>query len=246
MYHEFEGATLMGEGEVTVLLAFGAGFLSFISPCVLPLYPAFLSYITGMSLDDLQNDKKKFNVNSLLHTTFFLLGFSLFFLLLGFSTSYIAEFLKVYEGLIRQLGSIVIIFFGLVIIGFFNFEFLMKDRSIKFKNRPSGFLGTFLIGFAFSLGWTPCTGPILTIALTMAAATPSYGMPLMIAYILGFAIPFFVLSFFVGKLSWVRKHSQKLVKIGGWIMIFFGILLFFDFMTKFTSLLAEWTGFKGF
>lgn len=235
----------MGE-DVSIILAFGAGFLSFISPCVLPLFPAFLSYITGMSVSELTDENKKFNKSSLLHTIVFLLGFSLVFIMLGFSTNIIAEYLKMYQGLIRQIGAIVIVFFGLVIVGAINFEFLMKDRSISFKNRPTGYLGSFLIGLAFSMGWTPCMGPILAIVLSMAAAQPTQGLVLMISYVLGFAIPFLVLSFFVGKMNWIKKYSGKLVKIGGYIMIFFGIVLFFDWMTKFTSFLAEWTGFYGF
>lgn len=244
-YRIAKGGYSMGE-EVSILIAFGAGFLSFISPCVLPLYPAFLSYITGMSVNELKNDNNKINKNSIIHTIIFLVGFSLVFIMLGFSTSIFSKYLLMYQGLIRQIGSIVIIFFGLVIVGIFNFEFLMKDRSISFKNRPTGYIGSFLIGLAFSMGWTPCMGPILVIVLSMAAQDPSQGLIVMIAYVLGFAIPFLLLSFFVGKMTWIRKHSAKLVKIGGYIMIFFGILLFFDFMTKFTSLLAEWTGFKGF
>src|SRR5699024_320175 len=137
------------------------------------------------------------------------------------------------------------VFFGLVIVGFLNFKFLMKDRKITFKNRPAGFIGSFFIGMAFSMGWTPCTGPILMVVLALAASNPEQGMIYMISYVLGFAIPFLLLSFFVGKLDIVKRHSMKIVKIGGYIMIFFGIALFFDWMTKLTSLLAEWTGFYG-
>ena len=132
--------------DINVFLAFGAGFLSFISPCVLPLYPAFLSYITGMSIDEISDDSNKINKNSLIHTIFFLLGFSSVFVMLGFSTSFIAEFLLANQNIIRQIGAILIVFFGLVIVGVLNFEFLMKDKKIRFKNRPTGFLGSFVIG----------------------------------------------------------------------------------------------------
>src|SRR5690625_5299221 len=128
--------------------------------------------------------------------------------MLGFSTSFIAEFLKVNQSLIRQIGAILIIFFGLVIVGLLNFEFLMKDRRITFKNRPTGFFGSFVIGLAFSMGWTPCTGPILAIVLSLAATHPDQGLLLMISYVLGFAIPFLLLSIFIGKLNWFRKNSR--------------------------------------
>jgi len=232
--------------EINVFIAFGAGFLSFISPCVLPLYPAFLSYITGMSVNEISDESKKLNKNSLIHTIFFLLGFSSVFVMLGFSTSLIAEFLIKHQNLIRQIGAILIVFFGLVIVGVLNFEFLMKDRKITFKNRPAGFFGSFVIGLAFSMGWTPCTGPILVIVLSLAATHPNLGMVMMISYALGFSIPFLLLSIFIGKLNWIKRNSLKLVKIGGYIMIFFGVALFFDWMTKVTSFLAEWVGFFGF
>lgn len=103
----------------------------------------------------------------------------------------------------------------------------MKDKKITFKNRPAGFVGSFIIGMAFSLGWTPCTGPILAIVLSLAASEPQLGMIMMISYVLGFSLPFLILSFFIGKMKWIRNHSQLFVKIGGYIMIFMGVALFF-------------------
>lgn len=229
-----------------MFIAFGAGFLSFISPCVLPLYPAFLSYITGMSVNDLKEENAMFNLKSLLHTVFFLIGFSSIFIVLGFYTSFIGQFLQTWQDIIRQIGAILIIFFGLVIVGILNFEFLMKDKKITFKNRPSGFFGSFIIGMAFSLGWTPCTGPILMSVISLAATDPNAGLIMMIAYSLGFSIPFLLLSFFIGKMKWIKRNGPRLVKIGGYVMIFMGIFLFFDLMTKLTSFLAGWFGFVGF
>jgi len=232
--------------EINLFIAFGAGFLSFVSPCVLPLFPAFLSYITGMSVSELSEDNKMLTKKSLLHTIMFLIGFSAVFIMIGFSTNIVADFFIKYQNLIRQIGAILIIFFGLVIVGLLNFNFLMKDRRVSFKNRPAGYIGSFLIGMAFSMGWTPCTGPILMIVISLAATNPDQGMIMMISYVLGFAIPFLVLSFFIGRMNWIKKHSNKIVKIGGYIMIVFGIALFFDWMTKLTSILADWTGFYGF
>lgn len=232
--------------EINIFLAFGAGFLSFISPCTLPLYPAFLSYITGMSVSEIKEENKRMNKRALLHTIFFLIGFSSIFIMIGFTASFISEFLLTYQDSIRQIGAVLIIFFGLVIVGVFNFKFLMQDKKIKFKNRPGGFFGSFLIGMAFALGWTPCTGPILAIVLSLAATNPDIGMVMMISYILGFSIPFLVLSFFISKLKWIKKHSVRIIKFGGYIMIFMGIALFFDWMTKLTAFLAGWFGFYGF
>lgn len=232
--------------EVNVFLAFGAGVLSFISPCVLPLFPAFLSYITGMSVSEIQTDNKSLTKKSIVHTIIFLLGFSVIFIVLGFSMGFVSQFFETYKSLIRQIGAILVIFFGLVVIGFFNFEFLMKDRKITFKNRPAGYVGSFLIGMAFSMGWTPCMGPILASVVILASQYPEQGALLMVSYVLGFSIPFLILAFFLGKLNMIKKHNVLLMKIGGYVMIFFGVMLFFDWMTKLTSRLAEWTGFYGF
>ncbi|PLT32084.1 cytochrome c biogenesis CcdA family protein [Bacillus sp. V5-8f] len=233
--------------DVNVLLAFGAGFLSFISPCCLPLYPAFLSYITGMSVGEIKSENAMLQRRSLFHTLFFLLGFSIIFIALGFSASLLGRFFDEYQDLIRQLGAIMIIFFGLIVVGVFQPKFLMKDTRFEFKNRPGGYFGSVLIGLAFAAGWTPCTGPILSAVFVMAGTNPGSSIAYMVAYILGFSIPFFILSFFIGRLKWIKKYSNSIVKIGGYLMIVMGIVLFFDWMTKiiivFSNLFGGFTGF---
>ncbi|MBM7701972.1 cytochrome c biogenesis CcdA family protein [Metabacillus iocasae] len=234
-------------GDINLFLAFGAGFLSFISPCCLPLYPAFLSYITGVSVSDLKEENGMLERKSLLHTTFFLLGFSSIFIAIGFGTSLIGSWFIDYQDLIRQVGAILIIFFGLVVIGIFKPRFLMTDRKLTFSNKPSGLIGSSLIGMAFAAGWTPCTGPILVSVIALAATNPGSGMLYMIAYSLGFSIPFFIMSFFIGKMKWIKKHNLKIVKIGGYAMIAMGIVLYFDWMTKIiiytSNLFGGFTGF---
>ncbi|MED3624152.1 cytochrome c biogenesis CcdA family protein [Neobacillus thermocopriae] len=233
--------------DVNIFMAIGAGFLSFISPCCLPLYPAFLSYITGMSVGEIKSENAMLQKRSLLHTLFFLIGFSVIFIAIGFGTSFVGSFFREYKDLIRQLGAIFIVFFGLMIVGVLKPEFLMKDRRIEFKNRPSGYLGSILIGMAFAAGWTPCTGPILGFVISLAASNPSQGVIYMTAYSLGFAVPFFILSFFVGRLNWIKRNSVKIMKIGGTIMIIMGVVLFFDWMTKIIQFLSPlFGGFTGF
>lgn len=232
--------------DVNIFLAFGAGVLSFISPCCLPLYPAFLSYITGMSVSELKAENAMLQKRSLLHTLFFLIGFSVIFVAIGFTSSFVSGFFTQYQDLIRQIGAIFIVIFGLMVIGVFKPESLMKERRFEFKNRPAGFLGSILIGMAFAAGWTPCTGPILSAVLALTASNPGSGMAYMISYILGFAIPFFVLSFFLGKMQWIRKNSGRIMKIGGYIMIAAGIMLFFDWMTRLLGYLIYVFDFKGF
>jgi len=233
--------------DLNIFFAFGAGFLSFISPCTLPLYPAFLSYITGMSLDELQSDSKRMNKTGMLHTLFFLIGFSIIFVALGFGTSFLGAFFQENIVILRQVGAIFIVLFGLVVSGLFTPTFLMKERKIQFKNRPAGYFGTVLIGLGFSAGWTPCMGPIIGAIIALAGTNPGSGMLYMLTYVLGFAIPFFVLSFFVTKIGVIRKYSNSIMKIGGYIMIAVGILLFFDGMTYIIIWLSPiFGGFTGF
>ncbi len=233
--------------DLNLFIAMGAGFLSFISPCCLPLYPAFLSYITGMSVGEIKSDNGMLQRRSLMHTIFFLIGFSIIFVAIGFGTSFIGSFFIEYQDLIRQIGAIFIVFFGFIIIGFINPTFMMKDHRFEFKNRPSGFIGSILIGMSFAAGWTPCTGPILMSVILLAGSNPESGIVYMLAYSLGFAIPFLLLSFFIGRMNWIRKHNVKIMKIGGYIMIIMGIFLFFDWMTAIISLLtALFGGFTGF
>jgi cytochrome c-type biogenesis protein len=233
--------------DINLFLAFGAGFLSFISPCTLPLYPAFISYITGMSLDELKSDSKRMSKSGMLHTLFFLIGFSIIFIVIGFATSFVGTFFKENQEILRQVGAIFMVLFGLMIAGIFTPKFLMGEKKLQFKNRPSGYFGSALIGLAFAAGWTPCSGPIIGVIAGLAATNPGSGVLYMLMYVFGFAIPFFVLSFFITRLGWIRKRSGLIMKIGGGIMIAFGILLFFDGMTYLTSLLSPIFGdFQGF
>ncbi|MDC3418140.1 cytochrome c biogenesis protein CcdA [Aquibacillus salsiterrae] len=235
-------------GDVSILLAFAAGFLSFISPCCLPLYPAFLSYITGMSVDEVEKGEGLLKRRAFLHTIFFFIGFSIIFIALGFSTSLLGKLFIYYGDLVRQIGAILLVGLGLVILGVFKPSFLMTGKRYTFKDRPSGYVGSTLIGFAFAAGWTPCTGPILAAIIALGVTNPDQAVLYMVAYVLGFAIPFFVMSFFIGKMSWLKKHSGRMMQIGGWAMIVMGIFLYFDWMTKIISFLSSnlFGGFTGF
>lgn len=234
--------------DLNIWLAFGAGLLSFISPCCLPLYPAFLSYITGISVQELKEENAMLRKRALLHTTFFLIGFSIIFLFLGLSTTIIGDLFVEYQTLLRQIGAIVIIFFGLVVMGFITPTFLMKDKKVRFQSRPAGYAGSVLIGIGFAAGWTPCMGPILAGVIALGVSNPAASLTYMIAYVLGFAVPFFVLSFFLDKLKSIKKFNRQFMVVGGTLMVVMGILLYFDWMTQLTSFLTNrvFGGFKGF
>lgn len=233
--------------EISILLAFAAGLLSFISPCSLPLYPAFLSYITGVTLNELKEDKGVFNRKALIHTLLFLLGFSIIFLALGLSTSFIRIFFIQYQDLLRQIGAIIMVVFGLVILGVFKANFLQSEKRIQFKKRPKGYLGSVVIGIGFAAGWTPCTGPILAGVIALGISDPGKGMFYMLFYVLGFAIPFLIMSLFIDKMKFLKTKSELFMKIGGGIMILMGIMLYFDMMTKLIAFLTPiFGGFTGF
>lgn len=234
-------------GDINLFLAFAAGLLSFVSPCTLPLYPSFLSYVTGVSVDELKERNGMMQKRAILHTAFFLLGFSVIFLVLGLSTTVIGSLFNQYQDLLRQIGAIFIVFFGFVILGVFKPKFLMKDWKVNFKNRPAGYTGSSVIGMGFAAGWTPCMGPILAAVIAMGVANPGSAVIYTIAYTLGFAVPFFILAFFIGKLRWIKRHNRIFMKVGGSLMIVMGVFLYFDWMTKIiTWLIPIYGGFTGF
>ncbi len=234
----------MNAANINLWIAFGSGVLSFISPCVLPLYPSYLSYITGISVDKLKNDFDKGEIRNraLLHTLFFVIGFSLIFISMGFTASIIGDFFYQFKDLIREIGAILIILMGLFIGGWFKWNWLLKERRFELKNKPTGYLGSTLIGISFAAGWTPCVGPILAMILTLAAQDPSRGTILLASYSLGFAIPFFVMAFFISSTRWIVRYSDIIMKIGGVLLILIGFLLFTDQLNKITAFLTKWFG----
>ncbi|MDQ6600708.1 cytochrome c biogenesis CcdA family protein [Bacillus salipaludis] len=237
--------------DISILLALGAGALAFISPCVFPLYPAFLSYITGMRVAEIQSGELKGQRKAIFHTLFFLFGFSIIYLVLGFGTTGSANLLGTwyfqYGDLIRQIGAILMVVFGLITIGLLQPKFLMKEHKLHIQNKPTGYLGSVVIGLAFAVGWTPCMGPILAATLALVGANPSQGLWYMTAYVLGFSIPFLLMAFFITKFSWLKKYSSTVMKIGGVIMIVMGIILYLDKLTLINSLLQPIFGdFQGF
>ncbi|XEC92868.1 cytochrome c biogenesis CcdA family protein [Paenibacillus tarimensis] len=227
--------------DLNLWLAFGGGIASFVSPCCLPLYPSYLSYITGISVSDLKAEHRtrEVRIRTMTHTFFFLLGFSMVFYTLGYGTNVLADFFRDYQQLIRQLSAILIILLGLFLLGLFQPQVLMKERKLRLNMDKKGFLGSFIFGIGFSAGWSPCVGPILTAILGLAAASPGSWFQLTTAYSLGFAIPFFVLAFFIGSTRWILKYSSTVMKIGGALMIVMGILLFTDQMTRITIWLNQ-------
>jgi cytochrome c-type biogenesis protein len=233
----------------TFLIAFLAGLLSFVSPCCLPLYPSYLSYITGVSYDNLfgQRDQKEIRRKVLMHSIFFVIGFSIIFIVLGFSAGAVGSFFVQYQDLIRKIGGIMIIVMGLFLSGFIRMDFLLRQVKLEVKTKkPASYFGAVLVGISFAAGWTPCIGPILASILMLAMNNPVSGGSLMLFYSLGFAIPFLVMAYTLGSVRWLLKYSETISKIGGIGMILMGILLFTNAMTTITNwLVSLFGGFTG-
>jgi cytochrome c-type biogenesis protein len=233
--------------DVSYSISFLAGVLSFLSPCVLPLVPSYVSFVTGISFEDLTkgSDKARVRYLTITNSLAFIFGFSAIFISLGASSSAIGRFLFNYQDPIRIIGGILIIVFGLFIAGFLKMDFLMRDKKFHLSGRPSGYLGAFVIGMTFAAGWTPCIGPILGSILLYASTKGSavYGIKLLAIYSLGLAVPFFVSSLaFNSFLSYSRKiqrYMRVIMIISGLLMIIFGILLLMDKVSQLTNLFPD-------
>lgn len=231
--------------ELNVWIALVAGVLSFLSPCSLPLYPSYLSYITGVSVGQLKDDagNKEIRKRVITHTLFFILGFSVIFYSLGAAAGLIADIFQDQRDLISKIAGILLAVFGLFMLGIFQPKFLMRDVKMQFR-KPVGYFGSFLVGIGFAAGWSPCIGPILAGIIALASTEPGLWMTMITAYTIGFAVPFFVLAFFLGSARWLLRYSNLFMKIGGAIMILIGILLYTGQMTKITawliSITPEW------
>ncbi|WP_010095620.1 cytochrome c biogenesis CcdA family protein [Ornithinibacillus scapharcae] len=230
---------------VGMLLALGAGALSFLSPCVLPIFPAYMSYITGISVKELQGDKSSKMVRQLfIHSLFFLLAVSLVFFSLGASASFLgkwAQHLLIGESglLIQRIAGVFIILMGFFIAGWINIPTLMKERRFHYAKKPVGYVGTFFIGLGFAAGWTPCIGPIFGSILLLSASYPGQGMLYTLMYVVGFALPFLILTFFIGKTKWIVRNSGIIMKIGAAMMIMMGLVLFFGLMPRISGFLLD-------
>lgn len=221
--------------DFSIFIAFSAGIISVFSPCILPIFPSLLAYLTGMSLSEIEEDNALFQRRALWHTFFFLIGFSVIFVAIGLATSLIGQLFTGYQNVFRILGALLMIVFGMVIAGILQPKFLMQTKKIEFKNKPTGYFGTFLVGLAFSAGWSPCIGPVVGYIASLSVANPELGALYMVTYLIGFAIPFFILVFFVGKIKLIRKYSQKIMVVGGYLMVVLGFILLLDWMPSIIS-----------
>ena len=212
---------------IKLIIAFGAGFISFLSPCVLPIIPGYISYITGKSLDEIEQNRRIV----LLKTVTFSLGFSFVFIILGIAASFIGNVLIFFGNELRIAAGIIIIIFSLNLLGFLNFSFLNQDKRFETGSYKDNYIFPFLVGAAFAFGWTPCIGPVLgsILALSATEATISKGVVLLSMYSLGLAIPFilsgYYMTVFLNSKKGFGKYYGRVTKTGGVILLVTGILI---------------------
>lgn len=222
--------------EISGVIAFSAGLLSFVSPCVLPLVPSYITYITGVSFKELTGSEAKSRLRwaTILHSLFFIIGFSFIFILMGASASYLGQLLAEYQYWIMKGGGVLIILLGIHFTGVIHLPFLQMEKRFEMRKKPLGYLGSFLIGVVFAAGWTPCIGPILSTILIYASTTKSLktGILLLTYYSIGLGIPFFLSSLafnsFLSAFDKIKQYMRLITIISGLFLIAIGILFLTD------------------
>jgi cytochrome c-type biogenesis protein len=229
---------------LTFLGAFSAGLVSFLSPCVLPLFPSYVSFVTGMSVDQLSSELRVAErARVLLHSLAFIGGFTAVFVSLGASFSAAGQFLLDYRDWIRIGGGVLIIIFGLYIAGLLKWGALDRTRQLQIRAKPAGFVGSLAVGMTFAIGWTPCVGPILGSILTLASSekTVGQGVQLLLAYSAGLGVPFLVFSFALGGFLRFFTRYRPLIPVveraAGVLLVIVGVLV----ATNYYIVLNAWT-----
>lgn len=232
----------MESSNLSFLVAFVAGLLSFLSPCVLPLWPSYVSFVTGVNADELERGSPRVKTLAFTHASAFVLGFTMVFLALGASATLLGQAFRQYQVWVARAGGVLIVLFGLHTLGLLRIPFLLRERRAMVHDKPVGYLGAWLVGVAFGAGWVPCIGPVLGAILTLASVRASLneGLGLLTAYSLGLAVPFLVTALGLGAfLVWFQKF-RRYVRYAEWaaggLLIGVGLLLVSG---KFT-LLAGW------
>jgi len=222
--------------RISVFIAFGAGVLSFFSPCILPLIPAYISFITGLSLDELRTfEDKKRSIGNLQkifwQTILFVLGFSFIFVALGATAGYLGDFIFRYEKILRIVGGSVIIFLGLHVAGVFNIKQLQYEKKLHLRSKPANIFGAFIVGMVFAIGWTPCVGPALAAILGLAGTqkTVGKGILLLSVYSFGLGLPFILTALatnaFLNLFNRVRRYLKTISIVTGLLLIGIGVLI---------------------
>ena len=233
----------MQSTSLGITISFTAGLLSFLSPCVLPLIPSYVSFITGLSLDDVQRSRRI----TLIHSLLFIAGFTIVFLLLGATATVLGQVLLRQRDWVGRIGGVLVIVLGLYLLGVFNIGALATERRVHIATKPLGYLGTLLVGMAFAAGWTPCIGPILGGVLTYTATSADLnrGLVLLFAYSLGLAVPFLLAALMIDRfMELFQRYRGALIwmsRISGILLIAVGLLMITGTMTILSAWLQRFT-----
>ena len=229
--------------HISLFAAFSAGLLSFVSPCVLPLVPSYVSYISGLTVEQLADttQRQRFRKAIILNSLLFIAGFSAVFIAFGASASLIGQMLITYQEYIRKIGGVLIVIFGLYLLGVLNMGFLTTEKRFHFRHRPAGYAGSFLIGVAFAAGWTPCVGPVLGTILLYASTSDALanGVALLTAYSLGLGLPLFLTALgvdrFLTYFKQVRGYLWGVSAVSGVLLVVIGVMLYANSLTLLTG-----------
>jgi len=235
--------------DVNIFVAFAAGIFSFLSPCVLPLIPSYLSFVSGVSLDEMRSDEARGRVRSrvVLNSMAFIIGFSLVFISLGASASFLGSLFLDYRNLIRITGGFFILLVGLYLVGLFKISALERYLQFNLKDKPAGYFGSVLVGITFAVAWTPCVGPILGVILALAGTSGEVGRGtlLLTTYAAGLVLPFFLSALAINSFfqfsQRLRRYIQAIHVMGGILLIIVGILLLTDYMTFLNAYVLRFT-----
>ena len=237
--------------EISLFGAFVAGILSFLSPCVLPLVPAYLSFISGVSVDALRGDESfnhdKVRKTAMVQSLWFVLGFSLVFIALGASASWIGQWLLMHMAVLAKFAGLIIVIFGLHYTGLIRIPFLMMDARLNTQNvKGTSGMGALMLGAAFAFGWTPCIGPILGTILAMAGAQGQVGegILLLVMYSVGLGIPFLLAAFATNAfLNWsqrFKRHLHMVEVVSGVLLIVVGVMIFLGSFSRVAAFILEY------
>jgi cytochrome c-type biogenesis protein len=237
------GELAVAPESLTLFVAFTAGLLSFLSPCVLPLVPSYLTFITGLGLEDVSRSRR----TTVTHALLFVLGFSLIFVAMGAGATAFGQLMLAYRAWIARVGGVLMVIMGLWMLGAFQFDALQRERRVHLSDKPLGYLGTVVVGIAFGAGWSPCLGPALG-AILMLAATESElskGIVMLSAYSLGLAVPFLLAALGVERfLEFFKRFRSKLGhvnRIAGALLIVVGLLMFTGWFQRLAVMLQPLT-----